>query len=400
MNTMNHMRRVIVCCFCSAAVLCMFGPHAPAAQRESDNAAPLYYQAFLMTPYVSEDDEFVKAIKRSGGPDVEVLRKYTEKYQYTIQLLEAASKLPQCNWAVRSSPRDLSSEIRVRLRGEFGKVSEVLRAHVYVLAADGNYKKALSQCLMLRRKTWRFGDDPPFHFAPTFLLGYRGITSRDITRILEIMPPDEKILRWLSEQLAEEPRISDVALMRLKQSYEVWLREDAPVVIPDIRRKLAEKAVDGTQKQKALALTDEAILELVSEPYEKFYQFVADTLDNDMSYEQKADRYESLITEYMAQMNNPAIVPSLLYYPGGVSAVYNQVACDDRLANAYEAAVKIYLHRATTGRLAQTLPDGLPKDPITSEDFKYKLTDDGFVLGHQYRHTGVTYKEFRFKVRQ
>jgi len=246
--------------------------------------------------------------------------------------------------------------------------------------------------------TWRFGDDPPFHFDPTFLLGYRGITSRDITRLLEIMPPDEKILRWLSEQLAEEPRISDVALMRLKQSYEVWLREDAATVIPDIRRKLAQKAADETQKQKALALTDEAILELVSERYEKFYQFVADTLENDMSYGQKVDRYESLITEYMAQMNNPAIVPSLLFYPDGVSTVYNHVACDDRLSNAYEAAVKIYLLGATTSRLPQKLPDHLPKYPITEEDFKYKATDDGFALGHQYRHAGVTYKEFRFKV--
>jgi len=149
-----------------------------------------------------------------------------------------------------------------------------------------------------------------------------------------------------------------------------------------------------------LALTDEAILELVSEPYEKFYQFVSDALDNDMSYEQKSDRYENLETEYMARMNNPTIVPSLLYYPGGVSGVYNQVACDYRMANAYEAAVKIYLHRATTGRLPKTIPDGLPKDPITGEDFKYKVTDDGFALGHQYSHAGVTYKELRFKVLQ
>ena len=210
-------------CTWTIGLVCALFPSVDAvyAEQESDNAAPLYYQAFLMTPYVSEDDEFVNAIKRSkryGGPDVAVLRKYTEKYRYTIQLLEDADKLPNCNWAVRGSPRDLSSEIRVRLRSEFGKVSEVIRAHVFVLAADENYKKALSQCLMLRRMTWRFGDDPPFHFAPVFLLGYRGITSRDITRILEIMPPDEKILRWLNEQLAEEPRISDVNSQRRRQT--------------------------------------------------------------------------------------------------------------------------------------------------------------------------------------
>lgn len=190
-----------------------------------------------------------------------------------------------------------------------------------------------------------------------------------------------------------------MALMRLKQSYEVWLREDAAAVIPDIRRKLAEKAADETHKQKSLALTDEAILELVREPYEKFYQSVVDTVDSDMSYEQKADRFENLKTEYEAQAkDNPAIIRSLLCYPGGVPAVYNQAAYDNRRCNAYAAAVKIYLLRATTGRLPQTLSDGLPKDPITGEDFKYKVTDDGFVLGHPYKYAGGLLKEFRFKV--
>lgn len=171
---------------------------AVSAEQESDNAAPLYYQAFLMTPFVSDDEEFVNAIKRSGGPDVAALRKYTEKYRYTIQLLEDASKLPQCNWAVRSSPRDLSSEIRVRLLDGIRNVAEVIRAHVYVLTADGDYRTALSQCLMVRRMAWRVGDDPPFYFNPSFLIGYSFITLRDMRRVLEIMPPDEKILRWLS----------------------------------------------------------------------------------------------------------------------------------------------------------------------------------------------------------
>ena len=372
------------------------------AEQESDNAAPLYYQAFLLTPYLDiEEQEFVNAMRQSRK-NVAVLRKYTEKYQYTIQLLEDASRLPHCNWAVRSSPGDLSSEVRLRLTTRFRNVAELIRAHAYVLAADGDYRAAFSKCLMVRRMAWHVGDDPPFHFEPGLLLGYRSITSRDIRKILEIMPPDEKILRWLSEQLAEESRISDVALIRLKQSYEVWLREDAPVVIPDIRRKLAEKAADETQKQKALALTDEAILKQVREPFEKFHQFVADTLNNNMSYEQKVDRYESLITEYEAQTNkgNPVMIPSMLSFPSGVPAVYNYVAYDDRLCNAYEAAVKIYLLRAPTGRLPQKLPDRLPKDPITGENFKYKVTDDGFVLGHQYMHAGVTYEEFRFKVSQ
>ena len=55
--------------------------------------------------------------------------------------------------------------------------------------------------------------------------------------------------------------------------------------------------------------------------------------------------------------------------------------------NNIRAAVDIYLIFAKTGRLPEKLPEHLPKDPFTGEDFIYEITDEGFVL--HYRAEGI-----------
>ena len=49
-------------------------------------------------------------------------------------------------------------------------------------------------------------------------------------------------------------------------------------------------------------------------------------------------------------------------------------------ANAIKAGIEILLDRARTGRLADTLPAGLPKDTFSGKDFEYEKTKDGFIL--------------------
>jgi len=55
--------------------------------------------------------------------------------------------------------------------------------------------------------------------------------------------------------------------------------------------------------------------------------------------------------------------------------------------NNIRAAVDIYLIFAKTGRLPEKLPEHLPKDPFTGEDFIYEITDEGFML--HYRAEGI-----------
>ena len=101
MNTMNHMPRVIVYCLCSTSLLWTFGAHAPAAEREPDNAALLYYQAFLLCPDIdSRPQQVMMALRRDPGGGIADLRKYAQDHQHVIRLLEAGSNVPHCNMAV------------------------------------------------------------------------------------------------------------------------------------------------------------------------------------------------------------------------------------------------------------------------------------------------------------
>ena len=52
----------------------------------------------------------------------------------------------------------------------------------------------------------------------------------------------------------------------------------------------------------------------------------------------------------------------------------------DACANATKAGVEICLQRAETGRFPEVLPEGLPKDPFSGQDFQYERTRTGFIL--------------------
>ncbi len=54
-------------------------------------------------------------------------------------------------------------------------------------------------------------------------------------------------------------------------------------------------------------------------------------------------------------------------------------------SNAIRTAVAVYLIKAETGKLPDTLPDSLPKDLFSDKPFLYEKTADGFVLRCQGR---------------
>ena len=63
-----------------------------------------------------------------------------------------------------------------------------------------------------------------------------------------------------------------------------------------------------------------------------------------------------------------------------VSIVHNLQSLTTARLNALDAALAVYLIEAQAGQLPETLPDGLPGDPFSGEDFEYQVTDEGFSL--------------------
>ena len=67
--------------------------------------------------------------------------------------------------------------------------------------------------------------------------------------------------------------------------------------------------------------------------------------------------------------------------------------------NAIRAAIGIYIIKAKTGKLPDTLPAGLPKDLFSGKDFEYEKTADGFILRCQGKDLSKDmFHEYEFKV--
>ena len=78
-------------------------------------------------------------------------------------------------------------------------------------------------------------------------------------------------------------------------------------------------------------------------------------------------------------MNNPDTILTAWLMPV-MNRVYSLGIRAETSTNAARAAVEIYIIKAQTGKLPQTLPAGLPKDLFSGKNFQYEKTVDGFIL--------------------
>ena len=96
--------------------------------------------------------------------------------------------------------------------------------------------------------------------------------------------------------------------------------------------------------------------------------------------------------------DNPDVTTAVMFCPSLVKA-YNYEAKRRSLSNALRAAVSIYIIVAKTGQLPDHLPEGLPKDIYSDQDFNYQITDQGFILkcNSENLYEGKIY-EYEFKI--
>jgi hypothetical protein len=284
----------------------------------------------------------------------------------------------------------------------------LIAANVRVLAFDGDYKTALSDSLMLRRLARHLAEDPneESYSIPVVV---ESASLALVNRVLDVMPLDETLLRWLREQLSDKPPVCEPFSAKIKHDLE-WqigsLRTNRRALLSEVRQWLSGKEANNEQKQKILAFTDEEIIKLISKPYAAFLDSVLAVLNKERSYEQTYTEIERLTREYSNQgKDNPAIILPLQFTSEMWVRLYPVRAVHVARFNALKAAVEIYLLRATTGQLPTTLPDGLPKDPLSRQDFEYKVTEEGFTLrsssykAKDIRQYGGTL-EYEFKVRR
>jgi hypothetical protein len=370
-----------------------------------DNAALLYYQAFLLRP------EPNLAITRklegvlTGAESDRQVRTYLGHCLPMIKITETASRMPQCHWGTWHEPGVIFNKIG--WTNEIRSLTRIQLADAGTLAADGQYRAALERCLTVRRFARHLGEDlsenPKLYFH-SLNTDKRALGT--VRHVLGMIPPDEDILTWFRGRLSAvqgapmlfakelKTRIVEVELnnIRTNPAYLAWLK--------DMLVKLTE---NEKAKENIRSLTDEQFLLRTSEVYQSLLDSILRIADSEMTYEQKRTEMQKLFSKLMEADDNDPLFKGLLTLKNTETVIdfRHQFHLEHQAhINAVKAAVELYLVVAKTGRLPETLPSGLPKDPSTNEDFIYEITDDGFILRCGIKNLrSRKFEQYEFKVK-
>lgn len=392
MSNISHRSRKTICCVFGAIFFCAFGAHATISSPDPDNAALLYYQAFLLRPEL-DDDTFIHfdSVLRGGEPD-EVVREYLNlpKSRETIRIAEAATQILDCSWGIMRSQEFFNYELaHMTVMFQARQLAFLLEVDARTLAVDGEFRAALERCLSIRRLAQHFVDEAtggylvsmPFHFQALRCIHY----------VLGSMPPDRNTLIWLQAQVStvqETPPPPGRAL-EISLNYALKFLSVHPEHFAMWREYVSEQIVDESARQEILNLTDEELLEQVKESYNRFLSSVNRVIGSDMPYQQKYLELQELEEELGDLAVDDPVDILGLFVLSNVAKQHDIYIRGIANFNATRAAIEIYMVKAEAGQLPEILPAHLPKDPFSGQDFEYEATNQGFVLRCREKEIGI-----------
>ncbi len=349
------------------------------------NAALLYYQAFLLRPEPNEAiSNKIHEVAFGAEPDRQV-RIYLGSCLNVIEIVEIASRMQKCTWGVWVKP--VLKPSHGALRREIYSVYEILLMDARTLAAEGHNRVALERCLTALRIARHIREDPELYIFSTLFERY---ALRMVRYVLSVIPPDAEILTWFRGQLGVVLGAPPSYAKRLQELVKANLEDirTYPTRRARLRNLLVVLAEDEQAKESARNLTDEQLLLRTSRGLQSFLDSIFRILDSEIAYEKKRAEMQRIISKLTGADDTDPVIKDILIMTnmkGTINREYPSYVEHHAYINGIKAAVEVYLVIAKTGRLSETLPDGLPKDPSTGLDFIYEIKDEGFSLRCQYK---------------
>ncbi len=391
MRNIGYNSKKAICSICVILVLWALGANAETFPPNPDNAALLYYQAFLLRPEPDADiSESIDRILRGSEPD-EKLRRYLNQSDCrdTIECTEAAAKLQKCNWGIRYSQ---GARAPLPQLVHFRPLMFLIYADARVLAADEDYSAALSRCLTIQRFAEHVGDDTIICYLIS--LSLNGLAHRCMQDVLGSMSPDVDTLVWLRDQLIIRGDIPSLVQV-FKKDEEMCIQSlcSSPDRLKRYREFIAKNTDDENKREKILSLTDEKFIAYVRKPNVDFLNSIIHVIESEMSYQEKFSEIQKL-----SKVMTDKYDLSHYVVADKIPEQFNVIVQNTAQFNTLKAAIEIYIIKAKTGELPKVLPPGLPKDPYSGQDFGYEVTNDGFTFhskGEEYRKLRNRFLEFK-----
>ena len=143
---------------------------------------------------------------------------------------------------------------------------------------------------------------------------------------------------------------------------------------------IGEPVKPGSKEAEQLRKADKNFLDKNRAYYINHMDAVQTILSTPMNYEKAYIELTKLNEQPKKDLaeNTDATLTSIVSPP--YQKIYNNETRAKTFSNAVRAAVEVYITKAKTGQLPETLPTGLPKDLFSGKDFRYEKTADGFTL--------------------
>jgi hypothetical protein len=376
----------------TASVICAIALASSTAAKAPplpENAALVYYQAFLLCP-----DADITGIPREIHPGIfletdlsketmEYIRQYVGKREHkqAIELVRIASHVEHCNWGMHGL---LMAWAANRVGAYSRYIPFLMCANARVLAADGDHLAALKDCLAVRRFARHLSDETIVFLGCPMSTDAWGLQT--IQRILDNMPPDEQTLTFLREELTSIPLVSEQAWMGVVNSMErdLWQWRTHPNRgFAGVREELREWASARIASQDSLPLGDDDVLKMIEEPFRAALRSVHEILAQGLSYEETYVALERVASHLREKALAEPGGFGYLYSSGsleGVPHLFTRQLAHRSHFNAILAAIEIYRATAAAGQLPDALWGDLPQYPFSGEPFEYERTAEGFVL--------------------
>jgi len=386
----------LIMTICVALIFFVSAPSVFA--QPPDNAALLYYQAFLL--YEEPDDTMEKMLSdfRDGKIEVnEVIEQYIEKNHKVVDFIVTAANMPNCDWGYDYSQ---GLELLMPNLAQLRRVTYLIRTEAKLLAEKGDYRTALDRCLSMHKMA--------LHAADRTIIGYlvaiaiSGGANKTAQDILKDTPEEPRVLNWFREQLINIE--NNFPLLRDYIGYEAQMYLSS--MQKDKAKTIVGMALDGEyfdpNMAKRVREADEEFFERNRDCYTRHIAGIQAVLNAPMSYSQvyaKLQELEEKLIKEAKAKDAPLAIASATAF----NRIYSLTVRSKTHFNAVKAAIEIYLIKSKKGKLPDTLPAGLPGDLFSGKPFEYRKTTDGFIL--RYRGEELSDKdkkthEYEFKVKK
>ena len=359
----------------SAALVLFLSTLAVFAQPP-DNAALLYYQAFLL--YENPDKAMDKMLTEFRNGKIkanEAIKKYIEKNRQMLNFLIAAADTANCDWGFDYSK---GFELMMPNLAQLRRATYLIEAEAKLLAEKGDYKMALERCLSMHKMALHAADRTLVSYLVAIAISARA--NGAIQSILKEIPEDSEILYRLKEQFIQIddkfPLLKDCIVYEGQVCATTMQKEKVQAIM-----EISSDSVTSNPKMAERILSaDDDFFKRNRDYWFKSIDTYKTTLESGLPYPQTCVKLGELGQKIIQEAEeNPDATLTSISLPA-LGKIYDIAVRRKTHSNAVKTAIEIYIIKAETGKLPDALPAGLPGDLFSGKPFQYEKTKDGFVL--------------------